>query len=156
MFFSFPPFDHDDQETVSRKKEVPSLGEDVQHVYQDIEADNPMEAIEIAEHERDDWEQCDVHDWNGIRIISNEVHDLATDEFIPVHGARKCSTCGRNHAHDDLVRIARSAANAFEERISCLRDELKDAIDDHDDINDQIANYQHLLDEHRRFLADQH
>ena len=42
--------------TSPAKKIFRVWAEDVQLVYQDIEADNPMEAIEIAEHERDDWE----------------------------------------------------------------------------------------------------
>src|SRR2546430_1728915 len=33
----------------------------------------------------------------------------------------------------DLLRIAESAANAFEERISCLKDELKEEFCDEDD-----------------------
>lgn len=53
----------------------------------------------------------------------------------------------------DLLRIARSAASAFEERISALKDELLEEFCDVDDINDQIGNYQWLLDQHEKVIA---
>ena len=52
----------------------------------------------------------------------------------------------------NLLRIAESAANAFKERISCLKDELLEDFCDVDDINDQIDNYQWLLDEHEKVI----
>jgi hypothetical protein len=53
----------------------------------------------------------------------------------------------------NLLRIAESAANAFEERISCLQDELLEDFCDADDVMDQIGNYQCLLDQHRKVIA---
>lgn len=53
----------------------------------------------------------------------------------------------------ELLRVARSAATAFEERISCLKDDLRERFGDPEDINDKIGNYQYLLDEHRKILA---
>ena len=53
-------------------------------------------------------------------------------------------------AAPDLLDMARSARNAFEERISCLQEE-REAIDETDDeeccddLEDQIGNYEYLL-----------
>ena len=57
-------------------------------------------------------------------------------------------------AAPDLLEVARSAAVAFEEHIECLRAELKTegGFADADDINDQIGNYQFLLDRLNRVL----
>ena len=54
-------------------------------------------------------------------------------------------------AAPDLLDMARSARNAFEERISCLREEREEVLDDTDDeeccedLDDQIGNYEYLL-----------
>ena len=45
----------------------------------------------------------------------------------------------------ELLAMARSARNAFRERISCLKDDLREEFGDHDDIENQIANYTYLL-----------
>ena len=54
-------------------------------------------------------------------------------------------------AAPDLLDMARSARNAFEERISCLREERQEVLDETDDeeccedLDDQIGNYEYLL-----------
>ena len=45
----------------------------------------------------------------------------------------------------ELLDMARSARNAFEERISCLKDELLEDFADTEDIQDQLGHYRCLL-----------
>jgi len=52
-----------------------------------------------------------------------------------------------------LLIVARSAVVAFEEHLDCLEDELRDPFCDRDDVQEQIDNYQYLLDQHREVLA---
>ena len=67
----------------------------------------------------------------------------------------ECGACEyeRYVSQPELLRIARSAANAFRERISCLNDDLREEFADRDDIGDMIANYTYLLEEHRKVIA---
>ena len=58
----------------------------------------------------------------------------------------------------DLLRIARSAAVAFEEHLSVLHDERMELVgagiegEDLNDIDDRIGNYEHLLAGHKAVL----
>lgn len=158
------------------KKQFCVWADDVRRVYQHVTADTPQEALDLAKKRIECWDPCEEHCSNGYRL-SNEVQDLATEEFIPVHGAKNCRTCGseivetindscfrdgecggceyaRYVSQTELLRIARSAANSFTERISCLKDELREDFADTDDIEDQIANYSYLLDQHRKVIAN--
>ncbi len=78
--------------------------------------------------------------------------ELLCSESIEAANARLIATS------PDLLRLARSAANAFEERLSCLSDERQElveaGIDDEDlsDIDDQIGHYEALLAGHRKVL----
>jgi len=67
--------------------------DEVRPVYQQVEADNPTLAHEIARQQPDCWEPFDCADSDGF-TISNEVHDLATGEIAAIHGAKNCKTCG--------------------------------------------------------------
>jgi hypothetical protein len=53
----------------------------------------------------------------------------------------------------ELLRIARSAAVAFEEHLDCLEDELRDPFCNQTDAREQIDNYQQLLAQHREVIA---
>lgn len=59
-----------------------------------------------------------------------------------------------------LLRVARLAANAFEERLSVLHDERQELVDagvegeDLSGIDDRIGNYQFLLDRHAAVIAE--
>jgi hypothetical protein len=44
----------------------------------------------------------------------------------------------------ELIELAKSARNAFAERIASLKEQLLEASFDTDDINDQIGHYQYL------------
>ena len=82
-------------------------------------------------------------------------HEILTND---IHSLLVAKTWNRDHARliaaaPGLLRIAVSATVAFEERISCLRDDLKGGFCDVDDISDQIGNYQWLLDDHRKVIA---
>jgi hypothetical protein len=65
----------------------------VRRVYQHVTADTPKQAHDLAKKRVECWDACDWHDNNGYRL-SNEVQDLATEEFIAVHGKKHCRTCG--------------------------------------------------------------
>ncbi len=161
--------------TSPAKKKFCVWADYVRRVYQHVTADTPQQAYEIAKKRPECWDTCDWHDNNGYRL-SNEVQDLATEEFLPVHGAKNCRTCGseivasindsvfcdgecgaceyeRYGSQPELLRIARSAANAFRERISCLQDDLREEFADQNEIQDMIANYTYLLNEHRKVIA---
>ncbi len=138
----------------------------VRRVYQHVEATSPREAHEKAKTEAN-WEPCRVHDDNGYRL-SNEVQDLETEDFVPVLGTSHCRTCGselvesvnggkfrdgecnaceygRYQTQPELVSVVRSCRVAFEERISCLKEELAAGYADRDDIRVQIGNYKYLV-----------
>jgi hypothetical protein len=57
--------------------------DDVQRVYQDVEAGSPTEAYAIAEEQPDNWISTDFHDNNGYQL-SSDVQDLETGEFIRI------------------------------------------------------------------------
>lgn len=65
----------------------------VRRVSQHIEAASPKAAYNAAKRKHECWQPCDWHDNNGYRL-SNEVQDLSTEEFIPIHGDKNCRTCG--------------------------------------------------------------
>jgi hypothetical protein len=65
----------------------------VRRVYQHVEARSPKAAWKSAKQQPECWEPCDWHDNNGYRL-SNEVQDLATDEFVKIEDARTCKACG--------------------------------------------------------------
>ena len=65
----------------------------VRRVYQHVTADSPKQALDIAKKRVECWDPCDSHDSNGFRF-SNEVQDLETEEYIAIHGAKNCKTCG--------------------------------------------------------------
>jgi hypothetical protein len=75
------------------KKEFCIWADHVERVYQHVEAESPTRAYLIAKKRFDWWESCEQHDSNGYRL-SNEVQDLATEEFIAIHGTKNCRTCG--------------------------------------------------------------
>ena len=62
-------------------------------------------------------------------------------------------------AAPDLLEMARSARNAFEERISCFREERQEVLDETDDeecceeIDAQIGNYEYLLEKAEAVIA---
>ncbi len=82
-------------------------------------------------------------------VIAADLYDEAMNPSIDEIDANACLIA----TAPDLLRCAESAANAFRERISCLKDELREDFCDADDINDQIGNYQWLLDQHRKVIA---
>jgi hypothetical protein len=76
----------------SAKREYCIWADYVRRVYQYVEADSPHSAYEIAKA-IGAWEPCDIHDHNVYRL-SDEVQDLEAEEFVAVHGASHCRTCG--------------------------------------------------------------
>lgn len=79
--------------TLSAKRNFCVWADYVRRVYQHVEARSPKAAYAIAKRQPECWEPCDWHDNNGYRL-SNEVQDLATEEFTPIYGAKNCRTCG--------------------------------------------------------------
>ncbi len=65
----------------------------VRRVYQHVDARNPRQAHAIAKRQSGCWEPCDLCDTRTYRL-SNEVQDLATEEFTSVRDPKCCRTCG--------------------------------------------------------------
>jgi hypothetical protein len=113
----------------------------VRRLYQHVTADSPQQALDIAKKRVECWDPCDLHDGNGFRF-SNEVQDLATDEFITVHGTKNCKTCGSEIAetiNDSAFRQGECAACEFQRYTS--QSALLDACET------QLENWQALLHE---------
>ena len=62
-------------------------------VYQEIEAEGPKQAYQIAEQQPDCWQSCFEQDNNDYRL-SNEVGDVQTGEVFTVGEVERCKTCG--------------------------------------------------------------
>lgn len=70
--------------------------DNMQRVFQDVEAVSPERAHAHAQDNPDDWEQCDEH-YDGIHM-SSDVMELATEKYFTVGEHQQCRSCG-----DDLV-----------------------------------------------------
>ena len=70
----------------------------VRRVYQHVEADSPAEAYRLASDRPESWETCGDESRHDYRL-TNEVLDLATEEFIAPEGHRACRTCGIEIVH---------------------------------------------------------
>lgn len=81
------------KKTSSAKRNFCVWADNVRRVYQHVKARSPKAAYAIAKGQPECWEPCDWHDNNGFRL-SNEVQDLATEEFTPIQGAKNCRNCG--------------------------------------------------------------
>lgn len=68
----------------------------------------------------------------------------------------ECDACEyhRYNTQPELLQTVKSCVVAFGERLSCLNDELKEDFADEDDINDQIGNYEYLVDMCNRAIAN--
>lgn len=66
--------------------------DELQRVFQDIQAATPRQAYDRAQERPETWEQCDEH-YDGIRM-SNRVQDLETGDFFAIDGMKHCRTCG--------------------------------------------------------------
>lgn len=75
------------------KREFYVWADYVRRMYQHVEAKTAKAAYAIAKRRSDRWEPCEWHEHNAYQL-SNEVQDLATEEFIAIAGEKNCKTCG--------------------------------------------------------------
>jgi hypothetical protein len=136
--------------------------DDLQRVFQEIEAASPREAYELACDDRDNW-RCDEQDSNDLRV-STEVQDIETDETFAVEGYVRCRACGseivesindskfregecgpceyeRYTSQPALVALAQSCRDECTDRIAQL---LREDCCDADDLRDRIAHWKAL------------
>ena len=83
--------------TPPAKREFCVWADYVRRVFQHVEAESAGRAYEIAA-KTDAWEPCDLTETDCYRL-TNEVMDLATEEFIAPEGGRTCETCGSEIVH---------------------------------------------------------
>jgi hypothetical protein len=62
-------------------------------VYQEVEAESPEQAHELAWKRPECWETCVEHESNGYRL-SDDVEDVESQEWFTVVDVESCKTCG--------------------------------------------------------------
>lgn len=103
------------------------FAEDVQPVFQDVEAASVKEAYALASDSPDNWQQYDEHDSHGI-TLSGEVEDLATDECFRVDGPTHCRTCSDEMADTiNESKFGDGECGPCEYRRYCSQPDLLDA-----------------------------
>jgi hypothetical protein len=135
----------------------------VRRVYQHVEADGPVQAHEIARQHAESWEPCDGQERIGY-LLSNEVQDVATEEFTPVHGTKSCRTCGseivetindsnfrdgecgpceyhRYRTQPELLALVQALREDCSNQIQQYQGDLKEDFGDPDDLQEQVEHW---------------
>ena len=168
-FYLLSPLEMATHETPPAKQSYRVWADEVRRVFQDVEVDSPKQAHEIANAQPESWQRCEEHENNALRV-SNEVQDLATQEYARIDGSTHCKTCGseivetitdsvfsegecgpceyrRYVTQPVLLELARTFRQECSDRIRQYRDDLEEDFGDPDDIQEAVGYWKDLRDQ---------
>ncbi len=93
-YFFFPQLQMATNDTPPALRLYRVFADHVDRAYQEIEAESPARAHEIAGDQPEAWESCFEHAGSDEYQLSGDVQDVATEEYHQVTSATHCKTCG--------------------------------------------------------------
>lgn len=92
-YFLFPQLQMTPNDTPPAPRLYRVFADHIDCAYQEVEAESPKRAHEIASNQPECWESCFEHAGSDDYRISGDVQDVATEEYHQVAGATHCKTC---------------------------------------------------------------